>query len=115
MAILQVPEFRRIDFRQRNVGHGAAPGRAHIVLARIGLRVGDEFRDRVRWNGWIDYHYIRAAANVRDWRNVADEIEIELFVKRRVYRVRQADKQERIAVGRCPHDGFGTRRPFGSQ
>jgi hypothetical protein len=25
----------------------------------------------------------------------------------RVYRVRQADKQERIAVRRCPHDGFG--------
>jgi hypothetical protein len=55
----------------------------------------------------LDYHYIRAAANVRDWRNVADESEIELFVKRRVYRVRQADKQERIAVGRCPHDAFG--------
>src|SRR5262249_19808660 len=59
------------------------------------------------WNGWIDNHDIRGAANARDRRYFADEIEIELLVERRVYRVRQPDKQERIAVRRCPPDAFG--------
>jgi hypothetical protein len=36
-----------------------------------------------------------------------DEIEIEPLVERRVHRVRQAGKQERVAVAGCPHDGFG--------
>jgi len=47
------------------------------------------------------------AANARDRRYFADEIEIELLVERRVHRVRHADKQKRIAVRDCPHDAFG--------
>jgi hypothetical protein len=47
------------------------------------------------------------AANARDRRYFADEIEIELVVERRIHRVRHADKQERIAVRRCPHDCLG--------
>jgi hypothetical protein len=33
----------------------------------------------------------------RDRRDIADEIEIELLVERRVHRARQPDNQERIA------------------
>src|SRR3984893_14182320 len=90
------------------MGHGPAAGRSHVAFPRMGLGVCDELRDRLGWNGWIDHHDIRGAANARDRRYFADEIEIELLVERRVHRVRQADEQERIAVRRCPHDAFGT-------
>src|SRR5262249_6751398 len=89
------------------VGHGPAAGRAHVDLARIGLGVGDELRDRLGWNGWIDHHEIRRAANGRDWRYFADEIEIKLSVECHVHCARRPDKQERVAVRRCPHDAFG--------
>src|SRR5215475_11221762 len=38
------------------------------------------------------------------WRDIADEIEVELVVERGVDRVRCSDIQERIAVGRRTHD-----------
>ena len=38
---------------------------------------------------------------------LADEIEIELLVERRVHRIRYTDKQEHIAVRCCTHDAFG--------
>src|SRR5262249_48921232 len=90
-----------------DVGDGPAAGRSHDDLARIGLGVGDELGDRLGWNGWVDHDDIRGAANARDRRYFADEIEIELLVERRVHRVRQPDEQERIAVRRCPHDALG--------
>jgi hypothetical protein len=107
----QVDSGHHLEQFAEDMGDGPVAGRCHVDLAGIGLGVGDELRDRLSWNGWIDHHDIRAAANARDRRNVADEIEIELFAKRRVYRARQANKQERIAVRRCPHDGFGADLP----
>jgi len=53
---------------------------------------GDELRDRLGWNGWIDHHDIKGATNARDWRYFGDEIEIELLVERRVHGVRHSDK-----------------------
>ena len=47
------------------------------------------------------------ANDARDRRDVADEIEIELVVERRVDRVRRSDKEERVAVRRRPHDRLG--------
>jgi hypothetical protein len=41
------------------------------------------------------------------WRNIADEIEIELPVECRIHRARRPDNQGRIAVRHCPHDVFG--------
>src|SRR5262249_54191480 len=90
-----------------DVGDGPAAGRPHVDLTRIGLGIGDELRDRCGCNGWIDHHDVRGAPNAGDGRYFADEIEIELLVERRVHRVRQPDKQERIAVRRCPDDAFG--------
>ena len=43
----------------------------------------------------------------RDRRDVADEIEIELVVERRVDRVRRSDQKERIAVRGRAHDRLG--------
>ena len=45
--------------------------------------------------------------DARDRRDVADEIEIELVVERRVDRVRRADQEERVAVRRRAHDRLG--------
>ena len=47
------------------------------------------------------------AADARDRRDVADEIEIELVVERRVDRVRRSDQEERVAVRRRAHDRLG--------
>src|SRR5215510_11813870 len=43
-----------------------------------------------------------------DRRDVADEIEIELVVERRIDRVGRSDQEERVAVCRRAHDRFGT-------
>ena len=45
--------------------------------------------------------------DARDRRDVADEIEIELVVERRVDRVRRTDQKECIAVGGRTHDRLG--------
>ena len=51
----------------------------------------------------------------RDRRDVADEIEIELVVKRRVDRVRGADQKKRVAVRGRPHDRLGGDIAAGSR
>ena len=47
------------------------------------------------------------ADDARDRRDVADEIEIELVVERRVDRVRRIDQEQRVAVRRRTHDRLG--------
>src|SRR5262245_27432686 len=37
----------------------------------VGAGIGDELRDRLGWNRWIDHHDIRGAANARDRRYFA--------------------------------------------
>jgi hypothetical protein len=84
----QVDTGHHLEPFAEDMGHGPAAGRSHVDLARIGLGVGDELRDRLGWNGRIDHHDIGGAANARDRCYFADEIEIELLVKRRIHRVR---------------------------
>ena len=45
--------------------------------------------------------------DARDRRDVADEIEVELVVERRVDRVRRTDQEQRVAVRRRAHDRLG--------
>ena len=55
----------------------------------------------------MDHHDLGLADDARDRRDIADEIEIELVVERRVDRVRCADQKKRIAVRRRTHDRLG--------
>src|SRR3984893_8111104 len=59
----------------------------HVDLGRISPGIGDELGNGLGRNGWVDQHHIGRAKQSRDWRDVANEIEIKLFVERRVDRV----------------------------
>jgi hypothetical protein len=48
------------------------------------------------------------ADDARDRRDVADEIEVELVIERRVDCVRRTDQEEREAVRGRAHDCLGT-------
>ena len=52
---------------------GAA--RRHVDLARIGLGIGDELRDRLGGKRWIDQHDKGPAHDAGDRRDVPNEIE----------------------------------------
>src|SRR5262249_42400802 len=47
------------------------------------------------------------ATNSSDRRDVADKIETELVVERRVDHMRAGDQEERIAIRRCTYDRLG--------
>src|SRR5262245_65697945 len=86
---------------------GAEAARSIANLARIGFRVGDEFRNRLGWNRWRHYHYQRLAANARDRRDIAEEIEIEFVVESRIDRVGWTDQKKRVAICGRANDCLG--------
>src|SRR5262245_15084479 len=45
--------------------------------------------------------------NASDWRDIADEIVVELVVECRIDRVETTDQQKRVAVCGRAHDGLG--------
>jgi len=55
----------------------------------------------------VYHHGIGTSENAGDRRNVADEIEIELIVERRVARVEATGHEQRIAVCGRVHDRLG--------
>src|SRR5262245_64373162 len=55
----------------------------------------------------MDHQGVRHADDSGDRCDVADEIEVQLVVERRVDRVSRSVKQERVAVRRRAHDCFG--------
>ena len=77
---------------------GAVARRSHVHLAGIGLRIGDELGDRLRLHVLGDRHHIRHAIECRDRRDVANEVELQIGVKRGVDVVRGIDQQHRVAV-----------------
>ena len=50
-----------------------------------------------------------------DRRDVVDEIEIQLFVERRIDRVRRHDQEQSVAIGWRTHDCFGGNVAAGSR
>src|SRR5215831_2655789 len=80
------------------MGNASDAGRCHADLTWIGLRVSNELGDCCRWNRWIDNQDGRLADDRGNGRNIADKIEIELFIKCCVDRCRRADLKERVAV-----------------
>ena len=81
--------------------------RREIDPAWIGPGVGNEFWDRFGWNTWIDFHHIGRAHDAGDGRNVPDEIEIEVVVKRCADRIIRPDQEECVTVRSCAHDRLG--------
>ena len=84
---------------------GAAGG--HVDLACIGLGVGDELWDALGRQRRIHHHDHRDPNEAAYRDHVAQEIVIDVLVKRRVDGVRRIDKEQRVAVRRRAHDRFG--------
>src|SRR5262245_40485719 len=63
--------------------------------------------NRLHGDRWVNLHDERHADDAANRCDIADKIEIELLVERRVDRVGRADQQERVAVRRRIHDAFG--------
>ncbi len=82
---------------------------ADPILSLPGLAsgIGDELGNRFRGKRRIHHHHVGRAHDAGDRRDVAEEIEAEPIVERRVDGVRRADHQQRVAVGRRVHDRFG--------
>src|SRR6266478_3110365 len=81
-------------------------GRGHVDLARIGPGIGDEFRNSLGRNRWMDHHDVRYSDDAADRGNVTDKIVIELVVERCVDRSPWTDQEKRISVRRCLCDRF---------
>src|SRR6516165_7074384 len=58
--------------------------RGDVDLARIGFGIGDELAKRHGGKRWIDHKHHRQPNHAGDRRDIADEIEIELLVERRI-------------------------------
>src|SRR5271154_910360 len=85
-----------------------------IDLARMSLGIGDELGNRLGRKRWINLKDFRHADEACNRCDVADEIEVELFIKRRVDRGRRSEEEERVtARGRmhprvCANIGTGS-------
>src|SRR6267142_1156512 len=55
----------------------------------------------------MDLHYVAAPHDATNGRHVADKIEIELVVQGRVDSSGCIRHQQRVAIGRSPHDRLG--------
>src|SRR5260221_4727447 len=99
-----------------DMDRGSDTAGRHVDFARIGFGISDELGNGLGRNRWVDLHDERHADDARDWRDVAHEIEFEVFIERHVYRVGRSDLQKRVAVrrrpqGRLSRDIAGSTRP----
>src|SRR5262245_56589302 len=85
---------------------GADAARRHVDFARIGFGMSNELGHRVDRHLGIHLYGKGVAANAPDRHDVADKIELEIFVECCVTRVRKRSQQKRIAIRGCIHDGL---------
>ena len=78
-----------------------------LTFPGLAFSVSYELRDRFGRNGWNDHHDLGATGNARNRSDIADEIEVELLVKRRITRVRKTNQEKRVAIRGRIHDGLG--------
>src|SRR6516164_8544714 len=85
---------------------GRCPGSSRRIIdfARASLGIGDELGNRLSRDRWIYRHDKWCADNASDWRDIADEIVVELVVECRIDRVETTDQQKRVAVCGRAHD-----------
>ena len=106
---------------QLSVDMGYAPGatRRHVELAWIDLGIGNELRNGLGWNRWINQHDERHPNSTRDGHDVADKIETKLVEQRVIDGVRRCDKEKCVAIGWRAHHCLSwpdwLRRQVGSQ
>ena len=89
-----------------DVERGPDPARSHVDLAGVSFGIGDELGNCLHRDRWMNLHDERHADDAGNGGDVADEIEIELLVKRCIDRVGGAHDEQRIAVRRCADRGF---------
>jgi hypothetical protein len=70
------------------------------------LGIGDELRNGLGRERGIDHHEKGDNADTRNGRNIADEIEVEIVVNRRIDGVRRCHEEKSVSVRRCTHDDF---------
>jgi len=103
----QVDAGHHLEQLAGEMGGASDTTRRHVELARIGLDVGDELGNGLGRNRWIHHHDAGLANNARHWRDVADEVEIEVVEERGVDGVRRPDQKQCVSVGRGTHDHLG--------
>src|SRR5262249_44279789 len=72
---------------------GGPAERSDADLGRVGPGVGDELRNRIDRNRWMYLQDERKAVQAGDHHDVADEVEVQLFVERCVERIRAGDRK----------------------
>src|SRR5262245_26265527 len=88
--------------------------RCHVDLARIGFRIGNELGQGLGWNRRVHDHDGWKSDDRSDRRDVANEIETEFLVERRVDGVRRASHEQRVAVRRRLHHRLGANVAAGA-
>src|SRR5439155_455127 len=83
------------------------PPEAILILRGLALACAMNSGTVFAGNDGIHRHDVGHAEEASNWRNVANEVEIEIVIERRVDRVCGITHEKRIAVWRCPHDCFG--------
>jgi hypothetical protein len=81
-------------------------GRCHVDLVGIRLGIGDEFRNCPRGKSRIDDHDEWRSVDARDWHDVAEEVEMEVRVKRRIDCICRSRQEQCVTVGGRIHDGL---------
>src|SRR5215211_6348689 len=66
----------------------------HVDFARVGPGIRDELGNRLRRERWVYHHNEGDRVDAGDGCDVAEEVEIEFLVKRRIDRGRGADQEE---------------------
>ena len=82
-----------------HVLRAAVAGRPQVELAGIGLGVGDELGHGPGRHRRIHVHDERIAHDARNRRDIADEIEAQLVIERRIDGIERPGQQEGVAVG----------------
>ena len=73
-------------------------------FTRIGFGIGDELWNRIGRNRRMYHHHQGATGQACDRRDIPQEIEIKIFVKRRIDGVGRTHQQQSVTVGRRAHD-----------
>ena len=103
--VLQIEPGHFVEQLSRQMARRADAGRG--VTERFGLGVGDELRNGLHRDRRIDFKHVGHADDACYRRGVADEVEAEFRIKRRVGGDRRRHHEQRVAVRRRLEHGFG--------